>query len=215
MKAIINGKIIQQDCILENKVLVFNKKIIDICDTVPKNCEVIDAKGMYISPGLIDIHIHGSKGADTMDGSVEAITAPKSKAVIIGSPNILLANNPTTTDDITTPTVDNIPTLNFTLFRTFKFISRPPSYNINAEPNVSIRLFSIGKDSILIKLSSAGPITIPAIRYKITSGIFIISLTFPSTIPVMAIAANINNKLLVAIASTVFSILSPLFDINF
>lgn len=73
MKVIINGKIIQKDCILENKVLVFDKKIIDICDTVPKNCEVIDAKGMYISPGLIDIHIHGSKGADTMDGSVEAI----------------------------------------------------------------------------------------------------------------------------------------------
>lgn len=73
MKVIINGKIIQKDCILENKVLVFDKKIIDICDKVPENCEVIDAKEMYISPGLIDIHIHGSKGSDTMDGSLEAI----------------------------------------------------------------------------------------------------------------------------------------------
>jgi len=89
MKAIINGKIIQQDCILENKVLVFNKKIIDICDTVPKNCEVIDAKGMYISPGLIDIHIHGSKGADTMDGSVEAINTMSNSIIENGVTSFL------------------------------------------------------------------------------------------------------------------------------
>ncbi|MPN44013.1 hypothetical protein SDC9_191574 [bioreactor metagenome] len=83
---------------------------------------------------------------------------------------------------------------------------------MNAEPNVSIKLFSIGKDSILIKLRTAGPIIIPAIKYNITSGTFIISLTFPNTIPVIAIAANINNKLLVAIASTVFSICTHLLN---
>lgn len=73
MKAIINGKIVQKDSILENKVLVFDKKILDICDTAPENCQIIDARGMYISPGLIDIHIHGSKGCDVMDNTVEAI----------------------------------------------------------------------------------------------------------------------------------------------
>ena len=67
MKSIINGKIVLKDCVLENKVIVFDKHIIDICDEVPNNCEVIDAKGNYISPGLIDIHIHGCKGYDTMD----------------------------------------------------------------------------------------------------------------------------------------------------
>ena len=73
IKAIINGKIIQKDGILANKILVFDSKVKDICDSVPENCEIIDAKGMYISPGLIDIHIHGSKGADVMDNTVEAI----------------------------------------------------------------------------------------------------------------------------------------------
>lgn len=73
MKALVNGKIIVKDKILSNKVLIFDKKIIDICEDIPKNCEIIDAKGMIISPGLIDIHIHGSCNADTMDKSIEAI----------------------------------------------------------------------------------------------------------------------------------------------
>lgn len=73
MKCIINGKILLEDRILENKVLVFDNKIVDICDEVYENCEVIDAKGKYISPGLIDVHIHGSLGKDTMNGTVDAI----------------------------------------------------------------------------------------------------------------------------------------------
>lgn len=73
MKALINGKIIYKDNVLENKILVFNDKIVDICDALPSNCEVIDAKGLYISPGLIDIHIHGSFNCDAMDESIESV----------------------------------------------------------------------------------------------------------------------------------------------
>lgn len=73
MKCLINGKIILKNPILENKVLVFDEKIIDIADSVPKDCEVIDADGKYISPGLIDIHIHGNMGKDTMDSTDESI----------------------------------------------------------------------------------------------------------------------------------------------
>ena len=68
MKAIINGKILTKDKILENKVLLFDKEIVDICDEIDnENVEIIDAKNLYISPGLIDIHIHGSNNYDTMD----------------------------------------------------------------------------------------------------------------------------------------------------
>ena len=73
MKAVINGKIILKDDVLENKVIVFDKHIIDICDEAPNKCQVIDAKGNYVSPGLIDIHIHGCKGFDTMDKDENAI----------------------------------------------------------------------------------------------------------------------------------------------
>lgn len=73
MKCLINGKIILKNQILENKVLVFDEKIMDITDSAPKDCEVIDADGKYISPGLIDIHIHGNMGKDTMDSTDESI----------------------------------------------------------------------------------------------------------------------------------------------
>lgn len=73
MKAIVNGKIILRNEVLENKILVFDEKIIDIANQVPSGCEIIDAKGKVVSPGLIDIHIHGNMGKDTMEGSDEAI----------------------------------------------------------------------------------------------------------------------------------------------
>lgn len=81
MKAIVNGKVVLRNEVLENKVLVFDEKIIDIADKVPSGCEIIDAKGKIVSPGLIDIHIHGNMGKDTMEGTDEAIdTISKSVA---------------------------------------------------------------------------------------------------------------------------------------
>ncbi len=34
---------------------------------------VIDAQGMWVTPGLIDVHVHGSAGYDTMDATAEAL----------------------------------------------------------------------------------------------------------------------------------------------
>ncbi len=73
MKYIVNGKIILPDSIVENKILSFDNKILGFVDDVPANAEVIDAKGGYVSPGLIDIHIHGYLGEDTSDGNAEGI----------------------------------------------------------------------------------------------------------------------------------------------
>lgn len=47
------------------------KKISPILIEAPDAVQV-DAKGMYISPGFIDLHVHGGGGADFMDGTVEA-----------------------------------------------------------------------------------------------------------------------------------------------
>lgn len=83
MKIIKNGKIITKGNILIDKALVFEEKILDIIDEknldeyIEKaniaNIEVIDAKGKYVSPGFIDIHVHGCGGSDTMDGTLEDI----------------------------------------------------------------------------------------------------------------------------------------------
>jgi len=38
-----------------------------------ENAEIMDAAGRWVLPGFIDIHCHGAKGCDTMDGSVTDI----------------------------------------------------------------------------------------------------------------------------------------------
>lgn len=73
MKAIVNGKIITTSAIVEGKALLFEDgKIVALTDQVPSDAETIDAAGNYVSPGFIDIHVHGGGGADFMDGSVDA-----------------------------------------------------------------------------------------------------------------------------------------------
>lgn len=72
---IFNGKVITPFRIMENAaVLVSEGKIIGIEEGNPVFAEAleIDAKGQYISPGFIDIHIHGGGGSDFMDGTPEA-----------------------------------------------------------------------------------------------------------------------------------------------
>jgi len=83
MKEIINGKIVTEERIIKGKVLLFHHEIVDIIDEEyleqykiknnQKEIKVINAGGNYIGPGLIDLHIHGSGGYDTMDGSLEAL----------------------------------------------------------------------------------------------------------------------------------------------
>lgn len=75
MKAIINGRIVLPDCVAEDKAILFDSEIKNIVSMgeVPANAEIIDAKGNYVIPGLVDIHIHGYAGEDASDGSYEGI----------------------------------------------------------------------------------------------------------------------------------------------
>ncbi|MDQ0148796.1 N-acetylglucosamine-6-phosphate deacetylase [Eubacterium multiforme] len=70
---ITNCNIIFLDRIEQGSVLIENGKIKEINPKNANDNEIIDAKGMYLSPGFIDVHIHGASGYDTMDGTFEAI----------------------------------------------------------------------------------------------------------------------------------------------
>ena len=75
MKAVVNGKIILKDRIVEGFALLFSNVIEGILpeEKLPSDIEKIDAQGGYVSPGLIDIHIHGYLGCDVCDGTEESI----------------------------------------------------------------------------------------------------------------------------------------------
>ena len=75
MKAIINGKIILKDRVVEDMALLYSDVIEGVvpCDKVPADAQIIDACGGYVSPGLIDIHIHGYLSKDVCDGEADSI----------------------------------------------------------------------------------------------------------------------------------------------
>jgi N-acetylglucosamine-6-phosphate deacetylase len=75
MKYITGGKIITPEGISEGRVLAYNDRICGLVDaeTAPAGADVIDAHGQYVSPGFVDIHIHGYMQADVSDGKADGI----------------------------------------------------------------------------------------------------------------------------------------------
>jgi N-acetylglucosamine-6-phosphate deacetylase len=72
---IINGLIITPYRIIAGGTLLISDTTIEAVsegDIDAPDAEIIDAGGKYISPGFIDIHIHGGGGHDFMDGTVNA-----------------------------------------------------------------------------------------------------------------------------------------------
>ena len=85
MKAITGGKLIVPDergifRVLSEHAILYGQNIERI---VPESKlsigehssfeEIIDAKGAYVSPGFVNVHIHGAMGADAMDDDAEAV----------------------------------------------------------------------------------------------------------------------------------------------
>ncbi|BAK81661.1 N-acetylglucosamine-6-phosphate deacetylase [Candidatus Arthromitus sp. SFB-rat-Yit] len=70
-----NVKLIFTDSIVPGSVVIQNGKIYKIfLNHNPRyEGEILDGEGLYLSPGFIDIHIHGASNYDTMDASYEGI----------------------------------------------------------------------------------------------------------------------------------------------
>ena len=75
---IINAQILTpQGWLKDGSVLIRDNKILEVtnCDLAIVGAKLIDAKGMYIVPGGVEIHVHGGGGRDFMEGSEDAFRA--------------------------------------------------------------------------------------------------------------------------------------------
>lgn len=71
-----NGRIVlPQEVLEQGSLLVEDGRIVAVNEPCPEGAEVVDAKGGYILPGFIDIHVHGGGDSDFMDNEVSAFHA--------------------------------------------------------------------------------------------------------------------------------------------
>lgn len=73
----INAKVVSPYRVFSGNVVVSGKKISTVSqvekpEILPGDM-VIDAKGLYLSPGFVELHTHGAGNSDVMDGTVEAV----------------------------------------------------------------------------------------------------------------------------------------------
>jgi len=78
-KLIKNANIILEDRVINKGSIIFKEENSKIEKVAAYNLEaeaemeIIDARGGYLTAGMIDTHIHGGSGFDTMDASAEAL----------------------------------------------------------------------------------------------------------------------------------------------
>ena len=72
---IVNGKILTPQGWLKNgSVILRDNKILEVtnCDLAIIGANLVDARGMYVLPGCIEMHVHGGGGRDFQEGTEEA-----------------------------------------------------------------------------------------------------------------------------------------------
>jgi N-acetylglucosamine-6-phosphate deacetylase len=74
---VFSGRLVLPDRILEEGVVIARDGLIEYAGKpkarVPKDAVLVNARGGFLSPGFVDIHVHGGDGADFMDGTTEAV----------------------------------------------------------------------------------------------------------------------------------------------
>lgn len=67
------GKVFQEDgSFLEQAIYINDHRLVDKAE-YQDDGEVIDAEGLLVLPGLVDIHSHGAAGKDFSDGNLEGL----------------------------------------------------------------------------------------------------------------------------------------------
>ena len=63
----------QENKFVKGNVAIENGRFIHVLEEADEDDEIVDAAGLIMIPGLVDIHFHGCKGADMCDGTEEAL----------------------------------------------------------------------------------------------------------------------------------------------
>ena len=85
-----NVRVILPDAVRDCCVAVEDGKIRGISSRAEApDCERIDGGGLYLSPGFVDIHVHGGGGRETMECSPEAVAGMCRAHLLHGSTSML------------------------------------------------------------------------------------------------------------------------------
>jgi N-acetylglucosamine-6-phosphate deacetylase len=106
---IYNGTLITPERYIKGGcLLIEDDKILEVAanDVDFPNSVLIDAKGMFISPGFIDLHVHGGGGHDFMDNTVDAFLAIAETHARYGTTSMM----PTTLSSEKTDLLDTLAT---------------------------------------------------------------------------------------------------------
>ena len=93
--AIVNGEIYTSRMMIRRGVVVVQDGKIEAVEVsspsagLLKGALVVDAGGMIVAPGFVDLHIHGAGGGDTSDCKVESIRKMASTLVRFGTTSFL------------------------------------------------------------------------------------------------------------------------------
>jgi N-acetylglucosamine-6-phosphate deacetylase len=104
LQRIINGKILSPEPLPENYgLLIEADRIVKVAaaSSLPEDIATIDAQGHRVIPGLIDIHIHGGAGHDTMDAEQTALADLARYCLTTGVTSFLPTTTAASSQDVT------------------------------------------------------------------------------------------------------------------
>lgn len=106
-KCIVNGSVILKDGVKNTNVFFNNDIISEISDREPMDETIIDAKGLFVSPGFVDVHIHGKRGSDTMYPTFDDLNNISKAQAIVGVTSYLPTTMTMSIED-TSKAIENI-----------------------------------------------------------------------------------------------------------
>lgn len=71
-----------------------------VLDKIESDAELIDGNGMWLIPGMIDVHIHGANGHDMMDGTEDSIQEVSRACAATGCTSFLATSVSSTIEDL-------------------------------------------------------------------------------------------------------------------